>query len=87
MLDLHQKHHLEKCLDFCAWLTITPDLYGVSIPIQYLQMSADYVPVGALAANGAGVKNRTVEGYLRSVVQIFAGMRDKDPCLDVLGKI
>ena len=73
--------------DFCDWLTIAPDISGVSNPIPFLQMFANCVRVGALAANGSGVNKRTMEGYLRNLMQIFSGIGPKDPHLDVLVKI
>ena len=66
-------------MDFCAWLTIAPELTGVPGPISYIEMFVDRVRVGALVVNNAIVKNRTMEGYLRDVAQISAGMGAKYP--------
>ena len=50
-------------------------------------MFTDCVRVVTLAANGAGIKKRAMEGYLCNMVQISPGMGAKDPRLDVLSKI
>ena len=76
-----------KWLEFCAWLTLAPDLRDVRDPIPYLQIFADRIQVGELAAGGARVRKRTVEAYLRDVAQIFAGVGADDPRLDKLGHI
>ena len=78
---------MEKWLDFCSWITLEPDLYRVSKPIPHLQMFTDLTHVVTLVANGARVKKRTLEGYLRNVAQIFAGVGADDPHLENLGKI
>ena len=66
-------------MDFCACLTISPDLSRVSNPIPYLRIFSDRVIVGALVYNGTGVNNITVEGYFRDVAHIFAGVGAEDP--------
>ena len=50
-------------------------------------MFTDHIRVGSLEANSAGVKKRTVAGYLCNVARIFSGVGDKDPRMDVPVKI
>ena len=62
-------------------------------PLQHIQPHSlppdflDRARFGTLTVNGRGVNNYTMEGYLRNVVHIFAGVGAKDPCQDILGKI
>ena len=60
-------------------LTLAPNFYGVYDPIPYPHMFIDRVCVGSLEANRAGIKKRTVEGYLRNLLQIFAGVGPDKP--------
>ena len=49
-------------------------------------MFADCIRVGVMEANSAGIKKRTVEGYLCNMAHIFANMGDEEPCMDILGR-
>ena len=72
---------------FCSWLGVSPDLTDVSDPVPILQLFAERVRSGLLAAGGNRVRKRTVESYLRSVAQIFASVGAPDPRLDQVGSI
>ena len=76
-----------KWLYIFSWITLAPDLSGVSDPVPYLYMFADHICVRTLEANGAIIKKRTVEVYLCNMTHIFSGMGTEDPRLDFLVKI
>ena len=71
----------------CASLNIRPDLTTIADPVPILQLFAYRVRTGMLAAKGRDVKKRSVEQYLRSVGQVFAGVGTPDPRLDDVGAV
>ena len=76
-----------KWTTYCNWLGVHPNLSGISDPVPILQIFAERVRSGLLAAGGQRVGKRSVEQYLRSVAQIFAGVGAHDPRVDTVGKI
>ena len=71
---------------FCGTLGLPSDLEGVRDPIPLLQIFGHRVRSGEYAIHGAGIRKRSVEQYLRSVGQVFAGMEAHDIKPDALGK-
>ena len=72
---------------FCGWLGVPTDLVNITDPIPILQLFAERVRSGVLAAGGGRVTKGTVEGYLRAVAQIYASVGAQDPRLDAVGKL
>jgi hypothetical protein len=76
-----------KWTEHCQWLHVPTDLAGVSDPVIILQLFAERVRSGVLAASGRRIKKRSVEQCLRSVAQIFASVGAADPRVDRLGRV
>ena len=83
--DAGWRYLLEIWMKICAWITIALDLTRVSEPIPYLKMVSDIIFVGVMSLNEAGVKKRTVEGYLRNKAQILSAMEVNYQFIDHLG--
>jgi hypothetical protein len=79
----------EKWQLFCASLGIDEFLEGVTDTVPYCQVFLRRVRDGRLAANkqGAKVRARTAEAYLRAVAQTFTSLGKPDPRLNTHGTI
>ena len=74
-------------MEFCVLLTLALDLTDFVDPLNYLQIFAEWVRLGVLAAGGTAAQKCTTEGYLRNVAQIFFGVGVAEPRLDHLSRI
>lgn len=65
--------------NFCADMGIDPFLEAIQDQVPFLQVFAQRVRSGELAANGHPILARSVEDYLRHVAQTFQGVGARDP--------
>ena len=72
---------------FTTNLGIDPFLQTIQDPIPILQVFAQRIRSGALAANGNPVRARSAEDYLRFIAQTFLSVGAKDPRLNSAGKV
>ena len=71
---------------FTIDLGIDPFLQAIEDPVPILQVFAQRIRSGKLAANGNPVRARSAEDYLRFVAQTFLSVGSPDPRLNSSGK-
>ena len=74
-------------LDFTTELGLDPFLQAFEDKIPLLQVFAQRVRSGELAANGNPIRARSTEDYVRLVAQTFLHVGTEDPRLNSAGKI
>jgi hypothetical protein len=72
----------DKWIEFTHDLGLDPFLQTFQDKIPFLQVFAQRVHSGDLAANGNPIKSRSVEDYIRGVAQTFLHVGAKDPRLN-----
>jgi len=69
----------DKWIEFTSELGLDPFLQAFQDKVPFLQVFAQRVHTGELAANGSPIKSRSVEDYIRGVAQTFLHVGAGDP--------
>ena len=79
--------HWTKWTYFCARVAFNPLLVAYQDPVPIFNAFARDYRTGNIAPDSRGVRSRTVEDSVRSIVQAIAMLGAKDPQMTSTGKI
>jgi hypothetical protein len=82
-----QDTHWKQWTLFCDEHDLSPDLLDQADPIPFLQVFAQRLRTGELAAGHKPVGARQVEDYLRTIGQTITSMGSSDPRLNPSGRL